>query len=265
MYKVYSLLVVIMLICLGCEWRLRSNDETSGKQLMTIERFDRLESLYLTTGDYSALLQMNKSYPIETRTLLEDVLQLGEVDEPGINQKFLHFFSDSTLQQLIVDVQNQFANIDDLNRELTDAFNRLKKVMPSIEIPQVYTQIGSFDESIIVGNKTLGISLDKYLGADYPFYIDHYTERQRQIMTRSMITPDCLSFYLLSLYPIPSEKPTQDERGLHMGKIQWVVNQVTNRQVFSNNHVAVVDSFMKRNKKMSMEQLLSEVNNSSLH
>lgn len=262
--KVYSLLVVIMLICLGCEWRLKSNDQTLDSQQMTIMRFDRLESLYLTTGDYSALLQMNKSYPMQTRMLIEDVLQLGEVNEPDINQKFLHFFSDSTLQQLIDDVQKQFANIDDLNKELADAFNRLKKAIPSVEIPQIYTQIGSFDESIIVGNNTLGISLDKYLGVDYPFYVEHYTERQRQAMTRSMITPDCLGFYLLSLYPMSSEEPTQEERDLHIGKIQWVVNQMTNRQVFDNNRVTMVDSFMKRNKKMSMEQLLREVNYSSL-
>lgn len=265
MRKAYSLLIAIMLLCLGCEWRLKSNNEASDSQSMTIARFDRIESLYLTTGDYSALLQMNKSYPTQTRTLIEDVLQLGEVDEPDINQKFLYFFSDSTLQQMIDDVQKLFANIDDLNKELADAFARLKSAIPSVELPQVYTQIGSFNESIIVGNNTLGISLDKYMGADYPFYVEHYTERQRQGMTRSMITPDCLGFYLLSLYPMPFEEPTQEERDFHIGKIQWVVNQMTDCRVFDNNRVAMVDSFMERNKKMSMEQLLREVNYSSFH
>lgn len=248
-----------MLICLGCEWRLKANDEASSKRQMMIERFDRIESLYLTTGDYAALLQMNKSYPMQTRTLIEDVLQLGEVDEPDINQKFLSFFNDSTLQQMIVDVQKLYDNMDDLNKELAGAFGRLKKVIPLVEIPQIYAQIGSFDQSIIVDNNMLGISLDKYLGADYPFYKAHYTERQRRIMTRSMITPDCLSFYLLSLFPMPSEDMTEKERGLHMGKIQWVVNQIMNRRIFTNDRVAVVERFMKRNKKMSMEQLLSNV------
>lgn len=260
MRKVYTLLVIAMLICLGCEWRLKPSNEASDRLMMTIARFDRIESRYLTTGDYSALLQMNKLYPIQTRTLIEDVLQLGEVNEPGINQKFLYFFSDSVLQQLIDDVQERFANVDDLDKELAEAFGRLKKAIPSVELPQIYAQIGSFDESIIVGNNTLGISLDKYMGADYPFYKEHYTERQRKGMTRSMITPDCLGFYLLSLYPIPSEEPTQEERDLHIGKIQWVVNQVADRRIFDNSRVAMVDSFMKRNKRVNMEQLLSEVN-----
>lgn len=247
-----------MLICLGCEWRLRSNEDTSDGLPVTIERYDRIESLYLTTGDYSALLQMNKSYPMQTRTLIEDVLRIGQVNDPEINTRFLHFFKDSTLQQLISDVQEQYANMDDLNRELTDAFRQLKERIPSLDFPQVYAQIGSFDQSIIVGNKTLGISLDKYLGADYPFYINHYSESQRRIMTRSMITPDCLAFYLLSLYPSPANDSSKVVRDRHMGKIQWVVNQVTDRKVFGNARVASVDSFMKRNRQMSVEQLLLE-------
>ena len=93
------------------------------------------------------------------------MLQLGQVNDPEINVKFLRFFSDSTLQQMINDVQEQFTNLDDLNNELTEAFRNLKEEVPSVEMPQVYAQIGSFDQSIIVGNKTLGISLDKYLGA----------------------------------------------------------------------------------------------------
>lgn len=40
---------------------------------MKVERYDRLESRYVITGDFSALQQMNTEYPIETRTLVEDV------------------------------------------------------------------------------------------------------------------------------------------------------------------------------------------------
>ena len=253
-----------MLTCLGCEWHLKSNEETSDNGSLTIERYDRIESLYLTTGDYAALLQMNKTYPIQTRTLIEEVLRLGKVNDPNINAKFLNFFSDSTLQCLISDVQKQFDDIEDISHDLSRAFLRLKKEIPSLEMPQVYTQIGSFDQSIIVGNRTLGISLDKYLGADYPFYMEHYTERQRSMMTRAMIIPDCLGFYILSLYPMASQDMSQEDKDMHMGKIQWVVNKVIDKQVFDNHRVASVDSFMKRNKNVSVEQLLRNNNYSEL-
>ena len=223
-----------------------------------------MESLYLTTGDYSALLQMNKTYPMQTRTLIEDVLRIGKVNDPDINAKFLEFFSDSTLQLMISDVQSQYEDIEDVCSDLSSAFSRLKKEIPSLELPQIYTQIGSFDQSIVVGNKTLGISLDKYLGTDYPFYVEHYTEQQRQMMTRSMIIPDCMGFYLLSLYPMPSQELTREERDIHMGKIQWVVNKVTKREVFNHDYVVMVDSFMRRHKDMTIEQLLRNNNYSEI-
>ena len=162
---------------------------------------------------------------------------------------------------LLADVQEEFADISDLNSELSKAFSRLREDFPKVEIPQVYTQVGSFDQSVVVGNGTLGISLDKYLGADYPFYQSHYTPGQRQMMVRSMIVPDCLAFYLLSLYPIPSDYQYSPlDRDRHMGKIQWVVNRLTGRQVFTNEFVTYVDSQMKRNKHLTIDQMLRQEN-----
>ncbi len=259
MRKVYGILFAIMLVCFSCEWQLKpSADEVDSAQI-SVERYDRIETLFLTSGDYSALQQMNTSYPMQTRMLIEDVLHIGKVNDEAINAKFLRFFQDSTLQKMLGDVEEQFSEMDDINEELTSAFSRLKDDIPNLEIPQIYAQVGSFDQSIIVGNKTLGISLDKYLGADYPFYQQHYTARQRNMMTRDMIVPDCLSFYLLSIYPFPNaEQSSQDERDMHMGRIQWVVNRITDRDVFNNSFVTHANQMMNNDHHLTVDQLLRQ-------
>lgn len=258
MGKIYGILVTLMLLCIGCQWQLKPNDADAEKQQTSLQRYDRIETLYLTTGDYAALQQMSTVFPTQTRMLIEDVLHLGQVNDRDINSKFLYYFQDSTLQAMLADVQQQFTEMDDINAELEASILRLKEMLPDLEIPLVYTQIGSFDESIVVGNNMLGISLDKYLGSDYPFYVTHYTEEQRKMMVRSMIVPDCLCFYILSIYPLPNylERP-QEERDLHMGKIQWIVNKATDRRVFKNDHVAMVADYMKKNPKVTMSELLS--------
>jgi hypothetical protein len=141
---------------------------------------------------------------------------------------------------------------------LKDVFaNTPKEELPEVEVPTVYTQIGSFDQSIVVADGSLGISLDKYLGSDYPFYQQNYSDRQRRMMVRSMIVPDCLAFYLLSLYPIPLELVnTQKGRDLHMSKIQWVVNEVTEREVFQSDLISAVDHYMKNNRSKSFDDML---------
>ena len=66
MKKVYGFLMLLMLICLGCQWQLKPSDATVDERQITIQRYDRIESLYLSTGDYSALQQMNANYPTQT-------------------------------------------------------------------------------------------------------------------------------------------------------------------------------------------------------
>ena len=259
--KVYGILFSIMFVCIGCEWQLKPNTTEVEDETITIDRYDRIESQYLSTGDYAALQQMNTTYPRQTRMLIEDMLRIGKVDDPDINVKFLRFFQDSTLQTMLADVQDQYAEMDDISEELTNAFANLKEELPGMEMPDVYTQVGSFDQSVVVDNHSLGISLDKYLGADYPFYQENYTEQQRSMMVRQMIVPDCLGFYILSLYPMPRDLAlTQEGRDLYMGKIQWVVNHVMKRKLFKSAQVDATERLMRMHENMTVDQLLSSKN-----
>jgi hypothetical protein len=241
---------------MSCEWQLKSPEED---HQLTIDRYDRVQSLYLTTGDFSALQQMNTIYPTQTRTLIEDVIRIGKVDDPEINTKFLHFYQDSTLQSLINEVEQQYANMTDINDEMSEAFDNLKSLFPNLEIPQIYTQIGSLDQSLVVGNNSIGICLDKYLGADCPLYQKPeygYTASQLEMMNRSYIVPDCVGFYLLSLYPMQESDTTAEARHRHMGKIQWVVNKVTHKRTFSNEYVKAADTYMLKHRHTTVSQLL---------
>lgn len=245
-----------MLLCIGCEWHFKPGDEHLSEDVV-LERYDRIQTLYLTTGDRSALQQLNTRYPEQTRMLIEDVLKIGQVNDPMINSKFLHYYKDSVLQAIMIDVEKQFADINDIDRELTSAFKELQKLLPDMQLPLVYAQIGALTQSIIVGDSTVGISLDKYLGADYPLYAKYYPEEQRRQMTRKMIVPDCIGFFILSRFPMNESVDTSmTMRHRHMGKIQWVVNRVTKKQTFTNEHVKAVDDYMRKHPKTSVPQLL---------
>jgi hypothetical protein len=252
----------------SCEWKLRSSeDEDSRATRVEVNRYDRLQSLYLQTGDFSALQQMNTNYSIETRTLIEKMLHLGTVDDPEISNKFLKFYQDTTLQVVIADAEAQYANMEDINKELSDAFARLQTQIPEFPVPAVYAQIGALNQSIVVGEGLIGISLDKYLGENYPLYLRYdYSQQQRQTMRREYIVPDCMSFYLISLYPMDNyDERSQMDRDLHMGKVMWIVNRVMTRQVFRSRYVSIIDRYMHRHPKVSYEQLLKMEDLSSIY
>ncbi|MBR5062890.1 MAG: gliding motility protein GldB [Prevotella sp.] len=257
-HRIYTFLLVIVVFLSACEFKLKPNEEGDQPARLQVQRYDRLESRYLTTGDFSALQQMNTTYPIQTRTLIEDMLQLGEVSDPEINSKFLNFYQDTTLQTVIADVQTQYADMDDINEEFDKAFSTLKTWIPSIEIPLIYSQIGALNQSVVVGNELIGISLDKYLGSDYAIYKRFdYSPSQLQTMKRSYIVPDCLTFFLLSLYPLKQfDQRPQEEKDLHMGKVMWTVNNAMGEQKFKTDFTKRVDQYMKKHPNMTVKHLL---------
>lgn len=266
MKKIIIILVAVMLVLQSCEFKLKPFEINEGDQdKVEVCRYDRLESQYLTTSDFSALQQMNTDYPMETRTLIEDMLKLGEVDDPSINRKFLSFYQDSVLQSLISDAESKYANIDDINALFNKAFENLRKDIPNIHIPRIYMQIGALDQSIIIGNSTIGISLDKYLGENYPLYKKYYPQQQRKSMNRSNIVPDAMCFYLMSLYPMHNfDKRPQLERDLHVGKIMWLCNRILEKRCFSTKYVSVVEKYFCSNSKINIGDFMRTDNYENL-
>lgn len=243
----------------SCQFKLDMAEGDKHDHTVTIERFDRLQSRYLTTGDYAALQQMSTQYPTETRTLIEDILQLGEVSDPHINSQFLSFYQDTTLQSILNEVQIQFADISDISQVLERAFQRLQRSIPELTIPHFYTQVGALNQSIVISDSIIGISLDKYLGADFEPYTHFYNEQERATMTRANIVPDCILFYLLSRYPLKDfETRTQAERDEHMGKVMWATNQILGKTHFNTPQVKEAAQYARVHSQQTISQLLGE-------
>ncbi len=260
------ILAACALIFQSCQYKLKPFDLVDkNSDKIEICRYDRLESQYLTTSDFSALQQMNTDYPIETRTLIEDILKLGEVNDPAINKAFLTFYQDSVLQTLISDAESQYANVDDLNKQFNTAFNNLRKYIPNITTPKIYMQIGALDQSIVIGNNTIGISIDKYLGKNYPLYKKYYPLQQRETMNRRNIVPDAICFYLMSLYPMHEfEKRPQSDRDLHLGKIMWITNKVLEHKSFETPFVSAIEKYMHCNTNTNIVELMQNDDYSQL-
>lgn len=252
---IYLLIVVSILI--GCDFTMTSNKIYDSIDSIEIMRYDRVEARYLTTGDFAALQEMNTVYPTQTRALIEDLLKLGTVNNVNINKNMLEFFQDSTLQNIIHAAESEFADMSDLDKELKNAFKNLKKEIPNIEIPTFYAQLGSLDQSIVVDDNAIGISLDKYLGKNYPTYMRFYDESQRKTMTREYIVPDCMLFYLISKYGLQNiSEVSQHDRDINMGIMMYVTNKLVERKVFEGPFVDRVAKYLKKKPGTSIRNIL---------
>lgn len=219
------LLIIIGVIAVACrmgagEGTLLHNDENG----ISVVRFDKLLNEYVRSNSFSALQKMNMEYRQPTKILIEEVLGLGQVSDDTISQKLKTFYSDTTLLRLMADVETRFPNLDEIEKGLTKGFEKLKKEVPGIKIPLVYSQISAFNESVVLSDTLLGISLDKYMGEDYPLYRRFYYDYQCRSMRPDRIVPDCFVFYLMSKYAFPfQEGCSLLDRMMHVGKINYAV------------------------------------------
>ena len=251
-------MIFLLAVVAGCQLNVRPTDDELRQSGIVVDRYDRVESTFLTMSDFASLHQMRSDYPVQTRTLVEDMLQLGPVTAPDMSRRMLHFYQDSTLRAIISDVGRQYNDIDDIQQQLSSSFHRLGHLFPAMPMPHVYTQIGALAQSIVVTDTLLGISLDKYLGSDYPVYLHYgYTANQRRMMTRQYIVPDCIGFYLLSLYPMPEQADSVPAlRRWHMQKIQCIVNEAMTRKVFESDTISRLEHFRMQHPHLSASEFL---------
>lgn len=212
---------------------------------VTVLRYDKLLNEYVRSNSFSALQKMNMEYQQPTKILIEDVLAIGRVGDDTISQKLKTFYSDTTLLRLMEDVERRFPDLEKLEEGLTKGFRKLKKELPGTKIPIIYSQVSALNESIILTDSLLGISLDKYMGEDYPLYKRFYYDYQRHTMRPERILPDCFAFYLIAQYPFPFEEGVAlIDVMLHYGKINYVVQQVLDYE-----HVCDVMGYSEKEQK----------------
>ena len=76
-------------------------------------------------------------------------------------------------------------------------------------------------------------------------------------MAREYITPDCLFFYLMSLYPMKNaENSSQQAKDMHTARLMYVTNQLVGREAFNTNSVKTVEQYMKHHDKLTLNGLL---------
>jgi hypothetical protein len=130
-------------------------------------------------------------YRVEQEIMSADTNNLGEVflKHPAFMEIYLNnimgfrenqaqnmkgFIADSNINLLYQATQIQYGDFDELSDEFKRAFQFYKYYFPEREIPDIYTFISEYGIQRFIfsdeeGKDALGIGLDLFLGADYPY------------------------------------------------------------------------------------------------
>lgn len=112
---------------------------------------------------------LKKSYGEFFDIFTYQMISIGGSDQEKFPELLNSFISDTLIRKLVVNVAEK-VDTTELHEKLNSAFKHYKYYFPQKEIPVIYTCISGFNQSIVTSEKLIGVSLDKYLGVNSPFY-----------------------------------------------------------------------------------------------
>ncbi|MFT4680841.1 MAG: hypothetical protein ACI9YU_000673 [Flavobacteriales bacterium] len=154
------------------------------------------------------------------------VLGIGHPKEMGFNAELKRFTENEDMRSLFDKSETLFSDGSSLQKGFDDAFSYYHYHFPENIIPQLVTNISGLNYAIFLGDTTLGIGLDMFLGSDFEIYplvsIPVYMSR---IMTDEYVVSKSMYGWIQGLYE--SEKSTNMlEQMVFHGKILYSMDAV---------------------------------------
>ncbi|MFZ0472607.1 MAG: hypothetical protein WAL94_08335, partial [Bacteroidales bacterium] len=121
------------------------------------------------------------------------VIGLGDPADEQWKTAFILFATDLQNLALWDEVKKVWPDQKPLEQGLENAFRHYKYYFPGKPIPEVITCISAFNNSIIIDDSLLMVSLDRYLGSDSKYYpsLGIYDYQSRK-MTPAYTVSDCM-------------------------------------------------------------------------
>ena len=152
------------------------------------------------------------------------MIGIGGADQENFPEMLYSFISDTLIQQLKTDVAEKMDTVQ-FRKELTNAFKHYRYYFPEKEIPVIYTCISGFNQSVVVAEHLVGVSLDKYLGAASPFYEQlGLPVYKRRNMHQGRLVPDVLYGWAISEWPKADQANNLLSQMIQEGKMMYFLD-----------------------------------------
>lgn len=172
----------------------------------------------------TAIPSLKNSYGDFFDIFTYQMIAIGGTDQSNFTQMLNSFITDTIVQQAKASVAQ---NIDTLRfrKELETAFKHYKYYFPEKEIPAIYTCISGFNQSIVVAQNLLGVSLDNYLGSQSQFYeklgLPAYKRRN---MRSEKLVPEIMQAWADTEWPRPDKENTLFSNMIQQGKVLYFLD-----------------------------------------
>lgn len=179
---------------------------------LPIIRLDSIIYALVQDGDTVSFGLPSQLQPYEYAVdlIARGVLDLGgRIKEKGLKNAVVCRYSNPSLRSMYADVEERFEMglPKKVVREMQYAFDKLHKLRKDLQIPRdIFTHVSGFNQRVIVAPSFVSVSLDFYLGRDYPLYKQFFTPWQQRRSVADRIAMDAVLGWIISEIPEPRDR-----------------------------------------------------------
>ena len=212
----------LLLILISCHNNSLDIDISDINTKPTIIRFDQILQNINTDSISEEVEILREKYNPFFDLYNIKIIEIGSSNQNQYPDYLLSFLTDFTITEINKRVKNKFSDFDDTEYEIVNAFKHYAYYYPEKETPTIYTYLSGFNQSIVIAENIIGISLDKYLGEDADLYEAINTARYlRKKMNSELIPVDCIKAWGSSEFPFNDSIDNLISHIIYNGKIMY--------------------------------------------
>jgi hypothetical protein len=219
------LIYFFLLSFTGCGSDRFDVDLTGIQSEVELHRLDR-EFFQLRPDNFEEQhAKLQEKYGAFYQRYVENMLQLGLVDDPALKYSIASFLSNKDVIELAETVEGSFQNLQEEMEALNQAFSYYQYHFPNKQVPDVVTFIAGFDSKVAATEQYLGIGLDLYLGKDNEYYkLMQWPEYKRAQMDRERMPYDAMRGWLLTEFDLANNGNDLISRMITYGKVMYAMD-----------------------------------------
>jgi gliding motility-associated lipoprotein GldB len=189
-------------------------------------RFDQeLETVKKDSASRKSLNELQKKYPYFAELYFSTLAKVATLNDTAAPVYIKAFLFDKDIMELHADVQQQFANLEDFKKEVTQAFKYYKYYLPQRIIPNVLTYNFGFNNVVVALDSTVCISLDQYLGKTSKYY-EHLPDYIKYRKEKPYMVPDLLRGWISAEFDNGQPRTDMLDEMVYQGKIMYLVDKI---------------------------------------
>ncbi|MDD3162227.1 MAG: hypothetical protein PHX49_09945 [Bacteroidales bacterium] len=219
----YWLSIWILIIFCSCHRNASVAVLSEGEnQPVAIIRFDKELYSQLKDSTHIDYASLKEKHPKFWNVYVESILAISAEDSTSLVSELNDFFYNPEIQVLYSDVEAEYDSIEPIRADLQEAFYTLSKYYPEVKRPLFYTHLSGLNQSVVVSDDVISVSLDKYLGVDYTLYNNTVYSYEKTHMNRENIVRDYLAGWFYSEFPFNGVQDRVLDNMIYQGKLYFL-------------------------------------------